>query len=153
RMASLVEHALDTVPCEALLVPTRGGTTARAISRFKPPVWVIAPSRDPRVLEPRPHAATPPCAKVSPFLTASIRSILWRNRTTGANGSRVGWANMALPPKAWCWSRGHRRSFSDESDDYLAGLSVAAGRDVKWQRSELRALLALRCQRRPIRSW
>jgi pyruvate kinase len=46
RMASLVEHALDTVPCDALLVPTRGGTTARAISRCKPPVWIIAPSCD-----------------------------------------------------------------------------------------------------------
>src|SRR4029453_17485416 len=51
RMASLVEHALETVPCEALLVPTRGGTTARAISRFKPLVWIIAPSRDPAVCQ------------------------------------------------------------------------------------------------------
>jgi pyruvate kinase len=47
RMASVVEHALDTVPCDLLLVPTRGGTVARAISRFKPPVWIIAPSFDP----------------------------------------------------------------------------------------------------------
>jgi pyruvate kinase len=47
RMASLVEHALETVPCDLLLVPTRGGTVARAISRFKPPVWIIAPSPDP----------------------------------------------------------------------------------------------------------
>ncbi len=47
RMASLVEHALDTVPTDLLLVPTRGGTVARAISRFKPPVWIIAPSPDP----------------------------------------------------------------------------------------------------------
>lgn len=46
RMASVVEHALDTVPCDVLLVPTRGGTVARAISRFKPPVWIIAPSAD-----------------------------------------------------------------------------------------------------------
>lgn len=46
RMASVVEHALDTVPCDVVLVPTRGGTTARAISRFKPPVWIIAPSSD-----------------------------------------------------------------------------------------------------------
>ena len=29
-----------------MLVPTRGGTVARAISRFKPPVWIIAPSSD-----------------------------------------------------------------------------------------------------------
>ena len=47
RMATLVEHALDTVPCDLLLVPTRSGTVARAISRFKPPMWIIAPSPDP----------------------------------------------------------------------------------------------------------
>jgi pyruvate kinase len=46
RMASLVEHALNTVPCDLALVPTRGGTVARAISRFKPPVWIIAASSD-----------------------------------------------------------------------------------------------------------
>jgi pyruvate kinase len=46
RMASLVEHALDTVPCDLLLVPTRTGMVARAISRFKPPVWIAAPSSD-----------------------------------------------------------------------------------------------------------
>src|SRR5437016_5358687 len=34
RMASLVEHALDTVSCDLWLVPTRGGMVARAISRF-----------------------------------------------------------------------------------------------------------------------
>jgi pyruvate kinase len=46
RMASLVEHALYTVPCDLVLVPTRGGMVARAISRFKPPVWIVAPSSD-----------------------------------------------------------------------------------------------------------
>jgi pyruvate kinase len=46
-MASVVEQALDTVPCDVVLVPTRGGTMARAISRFKPPVWIIAPGSDP----------------------------------------------------------------------------------------------------------
>jgi pyruvate kinase len=46
RMATLVEHALCTVPCDLVLVPTRGGMIARAISRFKPPVWIIAPSSD-----------------------------------------------------------------------------------------------------------
>ena len=46
RMASLVEHALHTVPCDLVLVPTRGGMVARAISRFKPLVWIIAPSSD-----------------------------------------------------------------------------------------------------------
>jgi pyruvate kinase len=46
RMASLVEHALQTVPCDLVLVPTRGGMVARAISRYKPAVWIIAPSPD-----------------------------------------------------------------------------------------------------------
>jgi pyruvate kinase len=47
-IASVVEHALETVPCAAVFVPTRGGTTARLISRYKPPVWIIAvsPSAD-----------------------------------------------------------------------------------------------------------
>ena len=44
RMASVVEHALQTVPCDLLLVPTRSGTTARVISRSKPAVWIVAPS-------------------------------------------------------------------------------------------------------------
>jgi len=41
-MAVVVEHALDTVPCAAVFVPTRTGTTARMISRFNPPVWIVA---------------------------------------------------------------------------------------------------------------
>lgn len=45
-IASVVEHALDTVPCAAVFVPTRGGTTARMISRFRPSAWIIAPCRD-----------------------------------------------------------------------------------------------------------
>ena len=51
RMASLVEHALDTVPCDVVLVPTRTGATARIISRGKPPVWIISPSPDPAVCQ------------------------------------------------------------------------------------------------------
>jgi pyruvate kinase len=47
RVASLVELALDTIPCDAVLVPTRGGTTARVISRCKPSVWIVAPGSDP----------------------------------------------------------------------------------------------------------
>jgi pyruvate kinase len=46
RIASLVELALDTIPCDAVLVPTRGGTTARVISRCKPSVWIVAPCSD-----------------------------------------------------------------------------------------------------------
>ena len=51
RMASLVEHALETVPCDVVLVPTASGNTARAISRCKPPVWVVAPSSDAAVCQ------------------------------------------------------------------------------------------------------
>ncbi|MEI7936806.1 MAG: pyruvate kinase [Verrucomicrobiota bacterium] len=45
-IASVVEHALETVPCAAVFVPTRTGTTARMISRFNPAVWIVALSRD-----------------------------------------------------------------------------------------------------------
>ena len=51
RMASLVEHALQTVPCDLVLAPTRSGTTARIISRCKPRVWLAAPSPDPAVCQ------------------------------------------------------------------------------------------------------
>jgi pyruvate kinase len=46
-MASIVENALETLPIPLVLVPTRGGTTARSISRSKPQVWIVAPSPDP----------------------------------------------------------------------------------------------------------
>jgi pyruvate kinase len=46
-VATIVEHALDSVPCDIVLAPTRGGTTARLISRCKPEPWTIAPSIDP----------------------------------------------------------------------------------------------------------
>jgi len=51
RIASVVEHALQTVPCDLLLVPTRTGTTARMISRTKPAVWIAAPSPDEAVCQ------------------------------------------------------------------------------------------------------
>ena len=51
RIASLVEHALHTVPCEAVLAPTCGGDTARIISRCKPAVWILAPCTDPAVCQ------------------------------------------------------------------------------------------------------
>jgi pyruvate kinase len=50
-IASVVEHALETVPCVAVFVPTRTGTTARMISRFNPPVWIVALSRDAAVCQ------------------------------------------------------------------------------------------------------
>ncbi len=50
-IASVVEHALETVPCAAVFVPTRTGTTARMISRFNPAVWIVALSRDTAVCQ------------------------------------------------------------------------------------------------------
>ena len=44
-MAAVVDHALATVPCAAVFVPTRTGATARMISRFNPAVWIVAVSR------------------------------------------------------------------------------------------------------------
>jgi pyruvate kinase len=45
-IAAVVGQALETVACAAVLVPTESGATARFISRFKPPVWIAALSRD-----------------------------------------------------------------------------------------------------------
>ena len=45
-VATVVEHALETVPCVAAFVPTRTGTTARMIARFKPSVWIVAFTQD-----------------------------------------------------------------------------------------------------------
>jgi pyruvate kinase len=50
-VATVVEHALETVPCVATFVPTRTGTTARMIARFKPSVWTVALSRDTSVCQ------------------------------------------------------------------------------------------------------
>jgi pyruvate kinase len=50
-VALVVEHALEAVECAGLFVPTRTGTTARMISRFKPKVWIVALSRDPVVCQ------------------------------------------------------------------------------------------------------
>src|SRR5512132_3528255 len=46
RMTSVMERALETVPCDLVLLPTRSGATARLVSRLKPSVWLIAPSPD-----------------------------------------------------------------------------------------------------------
>jgi pyruvate kinase len=51
RMGLVVENALETVPCDAVLAPTESGTTPRIISRSKPPVWIIAPCRDAAVCQ------------------------------------------------------------------------------------------------------
>jgi pyruvate kinase len=46
-----VEGALDTVPCDAVFVPTRTGSTARMLARFKPAVWTVAVSTDAEVCQ------------------------------------------------------------------------------------------------------
>ena len=48
-VAMMVEHALNTVPCAGVFVPTLTGNTARMISRFNPPVWIVALSPDENV--------------------------------------------------------------------------------------------------------
>jgi len=45
-IASVVEHALETVTCAAVIVPSRTGGTARMISRFKPGAWIVSVSGD-----------------------------------------------------------------------------------------------------------
>lgn len=50
-IASVVDRALDTFPCATVFVPTKTGTTARMISRFKPSMWTVAVSRDARVCQ------------------------------------------------------------------------------------------------------
>jgi len=40
--AMLVERALEVAPCDAVLVPTPDGTTARAVARWRGPAWVVA---------------------------------------------------------------------------------------------------------------
>src|SRR4029078_13524375 len=51
RVASLMYHALATLPGDGVLVPTHTGTTGRIVSRCKPQVWIIAPSREPAVCQ------------------------------------------------------------------------------------------------------
>jgi pyruvate kinase len=50
-VAFMVEHALDTLPCAGVFVPTLTGNTARMITRFNPPVWIVAMSQDENVCQ------------------------------------------------------------------------------------------------------
>src|SRR5262245_65091611 len=50
-IASVVETALDLVPCAVAFVPTRTGTTARMISRLNASQWIAGLSRDPAVCQ------------------------------------------------------------------------------------------------------
>jgi pyruvate kinase len=67
-ISQVVEHALATVPCAAVFVPTRTGTTARMISRFNPPAWIVAVSREERVCQGLvfSHAVHPVCLREDP---------------------------------------------------------------------------------------
>jgi pyruvate kinase len=49
--AMLVARALEIAPCDAVLVPSRGGTTARAVARWRAPAWIIAAGREPSALQ------------------------------------------------------------------------------------------------------
>jgi pyruvate kinase len=50
-IASVVQHALETVPFAGVFVATLTGTTARMISRFRPTVWIVALSADAAVCQ------------------------------------------------------------------------------------------------------
>jgi pyruvate kinase len=50
NMSKVIEHALDTVASSVLFAPTHTGLTPRMISRYKPGAWILAASRDDRVL-------------------------------------------------------------------------------------------------------
>jgi len=50
-MSEVVEYSLGAVTGAGVFVPTRTGTTARMISRFKPAVWIVAVSRDAAVCQ------------------------------------------------------------------------------------------------------
>jgi pyruvate kinase len=49
--AMLVERALELTPCDAVLVPTHDGSTARAVARWKAPVWVVAAGAEPPAMQ------------------------------------------------------------------------------------------------------
>ena len=45
----IVKNALETFPVCAVFVPTCSGATVRMISRFKPPVWIVAACTEKRI--------------------------------------------------------------------------------------------------------
>jgi pyruvate kinase len=47
----MVEYALDTLPFAGVFVPSLTGNTARMISRFNPPVWIVAMSHDENICQ------------------------------------------------------------------------------------------------------
>jgi pyruvate kinase len=67
-MAIVVEHALGVVPPAAVFVPTRSGATARMISRFKPPTWIVAVGTSAQVMKSLlfSYGVQPECATAYP---------------------------------------------------------------------------------------
>ncbi len=51
KLAMVVESALEMAPFAALVVPTQSGSTARAVSRFRPTPWILAFSSDPAAVQ------------------------------------------------------------------------------------------------------
>jgi pyruvate kinase len=49
--AMLVDRALEIAPCDAVLVPTRDGSTARAVARWRAPVWLVAAGPQPGAMQ------------------------------------------------------------------------------------------------------
>jgi pyruvate kinase len=49
--AMLVDRALEVAPCDAVLVPTSDGIAARAIARWRAPVWIIAAGSEPAAMQ------------------------------------------------------------------------------------------------------
>jgi pyruvate kinase len=50
-LSTMVQNALQTVPCASVFTPTRTGKTARMISRFAPEVWIVAVSQHANVCQ------------------------------------------------------------------------------------------------------
>ena len=49
--AMLVDRALELIPCDAVLVPSHDGSTARAVARWRAPVWVVAAGSEPAAMQ------------------------------------------------------------------------------------------------------
>ena len=49
--AMLVNRALELTPCDAVLVPTHDGNTARAVARWKAQAWVVAAGAEPPAMQ------------------------------------------------------------------------------------------------------
>jgi pyruvate kinase len=92
-IASVVEHALETVPCAAVLVPTRSGTTARMISRHKSGVWIVAVSPEEAV-----------CRGLAfSYGVQPVGCPEARIRRTGATLPPAGSASMSCLARLRCW--------------------------------------------------